>query len=643
MADSAAATLLGDLQENPLLIAKRGYGIPLIAFLLASLGLSSCRTPVGVRQVDARAVHRQLTVNALTEGKPSAASKQVLERLDLAEHYDRDPEAALREILGGLGDPTSSNLLFALAELSFLHAEKAKDAGWYFASVVSAYAFLFPDDSDEAPDPFDPRLRMAVDLYNRALTLALSTPGARSAILDGGGTYRFPFGEIDIEADPESFRWGQRELEDFVDVSELEVRGLRNRYRRPGIGAALAATAVLEDEVQEDQAAARLGERVMVPVTLFLRIESPRRGLREGNLRASLELYSDAGDSSVSVAGQKIPLEVDTTTVLAHGLQGSQIWDWEIAGFKGGDLLPEFGRGVEDGLFMLRPYRRGRIPLVLVHGTASSPARWAEMVNELESYPEIRQQYQIWLFLYATGNPVLYSANLLRQALVNAVEDLDPEGRDPALQRMVVIGHSQGGLLAKALVTDPGTAFWDGISEDPFDEVAEELDPETVELIDGALFFEPLPFVERVIFIATPHRGSFRARGVLADLAGGMVRLPGNLVRGSIDLVTQSESTRLRRQMDRMPSSVDNMRPDHRFTKTFSAIPVDEGVAAHSIIAVAGDGPPEEGNDGVVEYQSAHIDEAVSELVVRSGHSVQGHPRTILEVRRILLLHVDAP
>jgi hypothetical protein len=53
---------------------------------------------------------------------------------------------------------------------------------------------------------------------------------------------------------------------------------------------------------------------------------------------------------------------------------------------------------------------------------------------------------------------------------------------------------------------------------------------------------------------------------------------------------------------------------------------------------VQGDGPIETGNDGVVQYSSAHIDEAESELVVRSGHSVQSNPKTVAEVRRILLL-----
>jgi hypothetical protein len=86
--------------------------------------------------------------------------------------------------------------------------------------------------------------------------------------------------------------------------------------------------------------------------------------------------------------------------------------------------------------------------------------------------------------------------------------------------------------------------------------------------------------------------------------------------------------------------SVWSMTPDNPALQAFAAIPVSPKVAAHSIIAVEGDGPVETGDDGVVSYQSAHIPEAASELVVRSGHSVQSNPHTVAEVRRILLLHL---
>ena len=63
-------------------------------------------------------------------------------------------------------------------------------------------------------------------------------------------------------------------------------------------------------------------------------------------------------------------------------------------------------------------------------------------------------------------------------------------------------------------------------------------------------------------------------------------------------------------------------------------------VAAHSIVAVKGSGPVEGGNDGVVRYESAHLED-VPETIVRSSHSTQSHPETIAELIRILKLHAS--
>jgi len=90
-----------------------------------------------------------------------------------------------------------------------------------------------------------------------------------------------------------------------------------------------------------------------------------------------------------------------------------------------------------------------------------------------------------------------------------------------------------------------------------------------------------------------------------------------------------------------IPKSTGNMDPNSPFIKTFASIPIDPGVTAHSIVAVKNiDVPKEKWTDGVVKYESAHVDYAASELVVNSGHSTQGEPETIEEVRRILLLHI---
>ena len=78
----------------------------------------------------------------------------------------------------------------------------------------------------------------------------------------------------------------------------------------------------------------------------------------------------------------------------------------------------------KDHLFALEPHRRGRIPVVLVHGTASSPFRWADMVNDLLEDKEIRDHYEFWFFTYNTGNPIPLSADVLRHSLEDAVKSL---------------------------------------------------------------------------------------------------------------------------------------------------------------------------------------------------------------------------
>jgi hypothetical protein len=271
---------------------------------------------------------------------------------------------------------------------------------------------------------------------------------------------------------------------------------------------------------------------------------------------------------------------------------------------------------------------------VFVHGTASSVVRWAELYNRLQGDPEIRSRFQFWFFQYDSNEPIPLSALHLRDALISAVARLDPAGQDPALRRMVLIGHSQGGLLVKMQAIDSGDRIWSGFSRKPLDQL--RLSDETRDLLRRGLFVEPLPEVARVVFVSTPHRGSFVAgRPTLAKLLRWLTVLPRQLASVSADIALNRDSV----NSPTVATAVDNMSPRNRFIRVLQSIPVAPSIAAHSIISVKGTGPYEQGNDGVVEYQSAHIDGVESELVVRSPHSCQGNPNTMEEVRRILRLH----
>jgi len=653
-----------------------------VGLLAAAFLVSACATPIGVKLVGGQTAHRELTASALSVGELSAYSKRVLLRAELLEVFESDAPAAIAELhqryvtLYRERSSAQDLLLFALAEMTFLHAESSGDRAYYLACAVYAYAFLFPDADSPAglvvgsSGPFDPRVRTAADLYNRALAEGLAAdprapagPEAAAAPEDRevrlvSGRRALPTGELDIEVDSTGFRWAGYTLDRFVASANLEVRGLRNRYRVPGLGAPLAASLRPDADGQRPVAAAdaRIPPRLKVPASAIVRIPEVRRAVAEGKIQGVLSVYTSDGASSVTIDGREIPIEFEPTAALAFTLEGSQIWDFELAGFLSGRggligrtasaagqaLVPgPRSERADDGLFLMAPYRPGHMPVVLVHGTASSPARWAELVNELDIDPRINSRYQFWLFMYNTGNPVAYSAALLRESLLRAVDQLDPQGADPALRRMVVIGHSQGGMLTKLTAIDSGNRFWDNVTDVPLDQL--QVKPETRDLLQRSLFVKPVPYVRRVVFVATPHRGSPLAAIGLVGWLTRFIELPLAVSSAAVDLLAQNKDRLALRSLARMPRSVDNMSPQNPFVRTLASIPIADGVVAHSIIAVKGDGPPEEGSDGVVPYWSAHVDGVESEVVVRSSHSVQGNPHAIEEIRRILLENADDP
>ena len=220
--------------------------------------------------------------------------------------------------------------------------------------------------------------------------------------------------------------------------------------------------------------------------------------------------------------------------------------------------------------------------------------------------------------------------------LMAEVKTLDPEGRDPALRRMVIIGHSQGGLLAKLTATDTGDKLWQLASPTNIDEL--QIDAPTHELLWSNYFFKPLPCVSRVIFIATPHRGSYRVTQFVLRLLNRFMSTSADLLDTSARLLQLEDTIQLPLVVrNGVPSSLSGMTTDNPFMLTLADIPVAPGIQANSIIAILGADQPPNGSERVVKYTSAHVDYAKSEFIVRSGHSAQGQPLAIEEVRRLLL------
>jgi pimeloyl-ACP methyl ester carboxylesterase len=609
-------------------------GIAIGIALLAAVLITGCTTPIGADRRTARIAHKQVAASAL-EHELSPTARLVLHRYSMTERYSSRPAEVLRELQERTCEDGRRDLFYSLAELNYLHAialsrsvkpgEAPKASDYFLAAAVYSWFFLFGEAAEPAPTAFDRRFRDSCDLYNRSVARAfMSGPKTNQNIILNSQVRQIGDRHVSIDFSKANFKWDLSEIEEFLPADEYLVRGVSVRDRRWGLGAPLI---VVGRQVEKRTFSRRF------PATLLLRVPNDPKSWCGSSLVLELELYSTFDAEEVEIAGKNVPLEGDFTAPMAYALNDQQVWQLGAQQF----FSPE--EKIKSNIYFTQPYSPGKIPVIFVHGTFSSPVWWAEMWNTLHADPILREKYQFWNYIYNSGNPIVYSAANLSDQIKRKVAQLDPEGKDPALQQMVVVGHSQGGLLAKLMAVETGDALWTNAFPKPFEEMKFESDEQRDRFRKFA-FYEPVPSVKRVVFVSTPHRGSFLATSFVRNLARKFMALPKTAIVMTENALQLREVDTMPKQIRKaVPTSLDGMSPRNPGLLALAQIPVRPPVRAHSIIAVKGSGPPEKGSDGVVKYTSARQDYVESEFVVRSGHSCQDRPEVIEEVRRILLEH----
>ena len=604
-----------------------------LLFGLVLLG-GGCASPVGVKEISPRTAYREINANPMNAGVLSHQAQYVLNRYNLLKRFEKRPAEVIALLHELSLEDDRRDLLYALAEASYLHASdlaasrEARDRpqapDYFLLSAVYAYYFLLGDRSDPAPTRFDLRSRNALELHSLGLWQGLAT-GAGGALGLGDQVRRLPFGELTLSLDASRLPFPFAEYSRFLPADQYQVRGISVLNRVQGVGLPLVGVR---------KAAGERFPQVQA-VTAVLSLQAEYGEFAAGAAKGTLALYSGQDTTQVDINGQEAPLETDLTTPMAYRLNDSKIWNSGVGVFLG----KEAGM-IPNGLYLHQPHRPGRIPVVFVHGTASSPVWWVEMFNTLSFDPMVRQRYEFWYFVYTSSEPVLMSAANLRDALRAKVAALDPEGKDPALQQMVVIGHSQGGLLTKLCAVDTGDRLLRTVAAKSVEEmvVSEKSRAE----LRRIMFVEPLPFVRKVVFLSTPHRGSYRSKWWSRNLVKWLIQVPANLVKQTreyYDYMNDDVKKLIGRKT--VLTSADGQSPDNPVLKELAGIPLAPWIRGHSIIGVKGAGDPKLGDDGVVTYASAHLDGMASERIVRSGHSTQLNPLAIDEVRRILVEHLD--
>ncbi|GMV93087.1 MAG: hypothetical protein AMXMBFR82_28650 [Candidatus Hydrogenedentota bacterium] len=603
-----------------------------IALLLAVVLGTGCFAGVSLKPVPTAVSFRELQGNALSTNGLSIHTKQLLRTYNLQESYLEDVRGALKVLHEEACKTGERPILFGLSELACfagMRSEKSQPEAAlaeYNSAARYAYFYLFDEGFGAPPDPFDPRFRLACNLYNFSLARVIDLV-QRSGHPMAEDAYEIPLwnGSVHVDIERTGFL-PEEDIDRVMLATEYDVVGIRNQYRTFGLGVPLIAVGAKPPKESY------LPKTPSFAATAFLQLDGTI--CDPAGASGTLELFDTMQIHSVYVAEAKIPLETDITTPLGFLLSNPELERTAYIGLLRADRVAEDG-----GLYMLEPYQPGKIPVVMIHGLVSSPLTWAEMLNDLRGQPELRERYQFWFYQYPTAYPFAYPASQLRNALREVRENFDPEHNDAAFDDMVLIGHSMGGLIAKMLVQDSGDAVWGAIARKPLDEL--HASPEVQAAIRDVFYFEPQPFVKRVIFISTPHRGSSLSKSILGTAVSLLIAVPKTLLEEVWSFIDTNPGALREDVKKRRLTSIANLSPDNPVIEVLQEIPIAPEVTYHTIVGNVAEKPDEEMTDGVVPYTSSHLEGAASEKIVEAGHSAHYHPLAILEVRRILQEHLQ--
>jgi pimeloyl-ACP methyl ester carboxylesterase len=405
---------------------------------------------------------------------------------------------------------------------------------------------------------------------------------------------------------------------DFVKVR----RGLRSESVVDGVGTPLI---VRKSRSETDPMIPETG--LWVPVTAILNLDQPTAPL--------LEFIDPTVRGSIAYGGKEFPLSANYTAAFARDFQDRQFQFESL-----GALLRFEEYADRMGIYRVTPFHPDKEPVVFIHGINSSPSTWDEMMNRLYGDEAIRERYEFWTFGYPTGAPIPYMAAEFREAVGKMLAFR--AGRGARDQAITIVGHSMGGLIGKTMTFSSGDAEWNRLFKVPLPQL--EIAEAERETLRRMLYFESIPEVERVVFCASPHKGTQIVEHPGAKLVGGLIQVPTQLLLLSTEIITRSADAMtpegIEFTRDRL-TSLEQLSANAWTTSVFLNKPLNPGVTYHSIIGNSRlpRVPLEKTGDGVVPYTSAHIEGVASDLVVRpSGHSVHHTDAAVEEIRRILNL-----
>lgn len=407
--------------------------------------------------------------------------------------------------------------------------------------------------------------------------------------------------------------------QDLIPASNVRIGGLLKRTTQLGMGVPYVAY------YPKDSPA--LARQPGIPPAGLAQATTAVLTFEEA--RTTLRFYDLLQTNSITVNGRRTPLAGDFSAPIAVLLSHSLNRSIDVR-----SMIFTRQKVNQIGLFQFQPYDPNKIPVVLVHGLLSRPEAWVQAMNGLTADPKIRERYQFWFYLYPTGLPVWASAARLRSELDRFHRECNALAPSQNLDRLVLVGHSMGGLICSIMIRQGGDALWKQFSDVPSS--ALKLSPEAKEQFLRLVYFLPRKDVSRVIFVSTPHRGSKLALRPLAGFVANLIQLPFSALSPYRKQVLQSLREDVRSAFVAPANSIRFLQADSPLLLAILKLPLNKSVPFHTILGDRGKGNSPNSTDGIVPYWSSHLNGAVSEKIVPSGHGANENAQGIRELERIL-------
>lgn len=601
--------------------------------LFPLIALWSCASP-GVKEFTEPIADSTIAQLLVSGDHLTPELRAYLKEEGLDATYRRSPADAVRTLSSRLKARHTEDARTALAQLCAKTGEKLRRTspeeamGFY----LKAAKLSFDDAVATAGQPEENPMRIVYNHSSRSVSRLLFDAGSLSkspvTVQGPEAVYTVRVNQKRAGLISPSF------IDTLVPADYLRFKGLDDltRIRQPGLGGRLVGHR--EGSAERQAAEPLLHPEAGMSIPLTATLEFGNRGETE---RVTLSLHDTLIVQEASLGGAQVPLATDLTAPLAivhnYSEQGN-------VGFK--NMVNPLREKARTGLYQMEPFRSDEIPIVFVHGLQSTPYVWLEALNKLRADPVIRDRYQLLVFSYPTGFPIGVNAATLRKHLREFREHYDPSGTNPAMRKMILIGHSMGGILSNYQIRDSEQIVHDKLFDRPLDETS--LTDAQKAVFRPVVDFEANPDIGRVIFVASPHRGSSLATGTVGAIGTSLVRLPlKTLLLTQQPTAIEGLTEAGRELMKSKLTSVGALRPDSLGLKTVWELPNPHRVPVHSIIARENDrGSLQESSDGVVTYLSSHVESAASEkIVVGEDHSsVTRSDEAIRELRRLLYLHI---